>query len=380
MIRLAFCIDNFQIGGTELNAVRWAEHLSHERFHLTVVHFQADGPLRARFERAATQLVRVPLRNMYGPGAIRQGIRLARFLARARLDVFHAHDLYSNIFGVPWARLAGVPLVVASRRWWNPSPSTGRAHAIANRWACRVAHRVLANSPSVAALLTAREGIPRRKVVCMPNSLAEDAFVPVPSAERAAWRARLGIPADALVIGIVARLDRDKDHPTLLKAFARLAATVPRAYLVCVGDGPQRAELTGLARALQLDGRVQFPGTLTPTFNLHHLFDVSVLCSVTEAFPNSVLEGMAAARPVIATRVGGVPDAVRDGETGVLIPAGDAEALAAALCAIVGSPERARSLGAAAQAHARAEYHETRVIERLSAWYESLVRGTGAER
>jgi len=89
---------------------------------------------------------------------------------------------------------------------------------------------------------------------------------------------------------------------------------------------------------------------------------------------------MAAARPVIATRVGGVPDAVRDGETGVLIPAGDAEALAAALCAIVGSPERARSLGAAAQAHARAEYHETRVIERLSAWYESLVRGTGAER
>ena len=113
VIRLAFCIDNFQIGGTELNAVRWAEHLSHERFHLTVVHFQADGPLRARFERAATQLVRVPLRNMYGPGAIRQGIRLARFLARARLDVFHAHDLYSNIFGVPWASLAGVPLVVA---------------------------------------------------------------------------------------------------------------------------------------------------------------------------------------------------------------------------------------------------------------------------
>src|SRR5204863_1028654 len=138
---------------------------------------------------------------------------------------------------------------------------------------------------------------------------------------------RLHVPADALVIGIVARLDPDKDHRTLLDAFARIAASVPRAYLVCLGDGPQRAELTGLTHALQLDGRVQFPGTLTPPFNLHHLFDVSVLCSTSEGFPNSVLEAMAAARPIVATRVGGIPDALRDGATGILVPPADPEAL-----------------------------------------------------
>src|SRR3989442_6515997 len=121
VIRLAFCTNNFQIGGTELNAVRWAERLSPERFQLTVVHFRTDGPLRARYERIGTKLVHVPLRNMYGPRAVHQGIRLARFLARARIDVFHAHDIYSNIFGVLWARVAGVPAVVASRRWWHPS-------------------------------------------------------------------------------------------------------------------------------------------------------------------------------------------------------------------------------------------------------------------
>lgn len=376
VIRLAFCIDTFEIGGTELNAVRWAEHLSPERFQLTLVHFHADGPLRARYEQAGTQLMHVPLRNMYGPGAMRQGIGLARFLARARIDVFHAHDLYSNIFGVPWARLAGVRTVVASRRWWNPT--RGRAHEIANRWAYRVAHRVVANSPSVAALVTRRDGIPPAKIVCIPNSLAASAFVAVPPAERAAWRARLRVPADALVIGIVARLDRDKDYPTLLDAFARVVASFPRAHLVCVGDGPERAHLTGLAQRLRLNGRVQFPGTLTPSFNLHHLFDVSVLCSVSEASPNSVLEGMAAARPVVATRVGGVPDAIHDGTTGLLVPAGDVDALAAALCAVIGAPERARTLGTAAQAHARAEYHEDRILERLSAWYESLAPGNGA--
>jgi len=375
VIRLAFGIDTFQIGGTELNAVRWAEHLSAKRFQLTVVHLHADGPLRARYEQTGAQLVHLPLRSLYGTSAVRQGIRLARLLAGARIDVFHTHDIYSNIFGVPWARLVGVPAVVASRRWWHPSPITRRVHRIANRWACRAAHRVLANSPSVAALLTQSEGIPPGKVICIPNSLAESAFVSLPAAERVAWRARLGVPADAPVIGIVARFDRDKDHPTLLDAFARIAACIPRAHLVCVGDGPERAAVRRLAQGLRLNGRVQFVGTLAPSFNLHDLFDVSVLCSVTEASPNSVLEAMAAARPVIATRVGGVPDAVHDGTTGVLVPARDPQALAAALRAVLENPERAQALGRAAQAYVRAEHHEHHVIERLSAWYESLVPG-----
>jgi len=377
VIRLAYCIDNFQIGGTELNAVRWAEHLSPERFQLTVVHFQADGPLRARYQQAGVKLVHLPLRNMYGPAAVRQGIRLARFLARERIQVFHAHEIHGNIFGVLWARVAGVPMVVASRRWWHRRERP--LQQIANRWAYRLAHRVLANSPSVAALLARDEGVSPAKIVCIPNCLAEEAFRALPAAERAAWRTRLHVPENALVIGIVARLEPVKDHATLLRAFARVAASLPHAYLVCVGEGLQRAELRDLARALHLDGRVQFPGTLMPPFNLHHLFDVSVLCSVAEGFPNSVLEAMAAARPVVATNVGGVPDAVHDGQTGVLVPAGDPDALAAGLRAVLETPERAQTLGTAAQAFARAEHHESRIIERLMAWYESLAPATGAE-
>jgi len=377
VIRLAFCTDSFQIGGTELNAARWAEHLSAKRFQLTLVHFQADGPLRTRYERAGARLVHVPLRNMYGLGAIRQGIRLARFLARERIQVFHAHDVYSNIFGVPWARLGGVPTVVASRRWWQRSQRP--IQRIVNRWAYRAAHRVLANSPSVAALLTREEGVSPTKVICVPNCLGDDAFQALSPAERATWRTRLHVPADGPVIGIVARLDCVKDHATLLRAFAQIAGAVPQAHLLCVGEGPQRVKLVELARALQIEGRVQFPGIVTPSFNLHQLFDVSVLCSVSEGFPNSVLEAMAAARPVVATRVGGVPDAVRDGETGILVPPGDARALATALHLVIDTPQRARLLGVAAQAYVRAEYHESRVIERLSACYEALAWGVRAE-
>jgi glycosyltransferase involved in cell wall biosynthesis len=368
-IRLAFCLDNFQIGGTELNAVRWAERLDPAQFQLTLFHFQADGPLRSRYEQAGVRLVPVPLRNLYGTGAFRQGIRLARFLARERIQIVHTHDIYSNIFAVPWARLAGVRAVVASRRWWQLSPRA--VHRVANRWASRAAHRVVANSPAVAALLAREDGVAPTRIVCVPNSLAENAFQPLDDATRATWRARLDVPAGAPLIGIVARLDQVKDHATLLRAFAQLAGT--GAYLVCVGDGPERASLTTLTQRLGLDGLVRFPGTLMPAFNIHRLFDVSVLCSVTEGSPNAVLEAMAAGRPVVATRVGGVPDVVRDNETGILVPAGDADALAGALRALLAAPAHGTRLGAAGRAFAHAEHHETRVIPRLAAWYTSLV-------
>lgn len=369
-VRLALCLDNLQIGGTELNAVRWAEQLPRDRFQLTVVVFQADGPLRERFVRTGAKVVHLPLESLYGAGAVRLGARFARLLRRERIQILHTQDIYSNIFGVPWARLARVPAVVASRRWWHLNPRP--IHRIANRWAYRGAHRVLANTPSIATMLTREEGIPASKVVCVPNFLAEDSFQPLPAAERTAWRARMGLPADAFAIGIVARLVGVKDHATLLRAMARVRAEVHNAHLVCAGDGPLRAELQSLAAELGLEKHVHFPGTVTLPFSLHHLLDVSVLCSVTEGLPNSILEAMAAGRPVVATRVGGVPDAIQDGTTGVLVPPSNPDALAAALLSLIRAPDRARALGAAALSYARAEYHETRVIDRLTTWYESL--------
>src|SRR6185437_13954582 len=155
-------------------------------------------------------------------------------------------------------------------------------------------------------------------------------------------------------------------------AFAKLAPGSAETHLVCVGDGPMRRELTELIRALNLQTRVHLVGTLTPSFNVHQLFDVSVLCSSTEGFPNAVIEAMAAARPVVATRVGGIVDAILDQETGVLVPPGNADALATALDRLVLAPDRAQALGTAARAHVRAEYHQDNVIARLSAWYASL--------
>jgi glycosyltransferase involved in cell wall biosynthesis len=164
-----------------------------------------------------------------------------------------------------------------------------------------------------------------------------------------------------------------KDHATLLQAAARLAPRWPELRVVLVGDGECRHALESVARTLGLERRVHFAGRLPNEPNLHHLFDVSVLCSVSEGFPNSIVEAMAAARPVVATNVGGVADAVTDGETGLLVPPSNPERLAATIDELLLDPARRRALGAAARERARSRYRAAAVVASLEALYDRLL-------
>ena len=366
-IRIAFCIDSFDIGGTELNAVRTVEALDPERFELRVAHLQADGPLRVRYERLGVRMVHYPIPNLYSPKTLRQGISFARFLRDWGADITHTHDLYSNIFYVPWARLFGRCSVIASRRWWYDAPRPELVPV--NRWAGQFAHRILANSGEVAKLLVREEGVKRDKIVEIPNFLAETAFESVDGASRITQRRAWGIPDDAFAIGIVARLAPVKNHEQLLSALEQLP---PRFHLVLVGDGPSRYELTQLARRLNIEDRTHFAGEMMSPLNLHQFFDVSVLCSLNEGFPNSVIEAMAAARPIVSTPVGGVLDVVADGVTGIMVQIGNPDQLAAALRMLEADLKLRTRLGEAGREAVRMKFHQNTVIEKLSTLYETL--------
>ncbi len=366
-IHIASCIDSFEVGGTELNAVRTAEALDLERFELCVTHFHADGPLRARYEKLGVQMVHFPIPNLYSPQTLRQGVRFATFLRDWGADVVHTHDLYTNIFAVPWARLFGKCQVIASRRWWYDAPRPGLVPL--NRWSYRLAHRILANSSAVANLLVREEGVPCEKIVEIPNFLAETAFDSVDEASRMAQMRAWGVPGDAFTVGVVARLAPVKNHALLLRALAQLD---PRFHVVLVGDGPSRSELAQLANQLNIEYRVHFVGEVMSPLNLHQFFDASVLCSLNEGFPNSVIEALAAARPVLATPVGGVPDVVVDGETGILVPPEDPAALSGALRMLAANPPLRTRLGEAGREAVRMQFHQNIVIEKLSTLYETL--------
>ena len=364
---MAYGLDSFVIGGTELNAVRTAEALDPDRIELSVFHLQTHGPLRSRYERLGVRMTHVPIPNLYSPRTALQGIRLAGLLRRWNVDLVHSHDIYCNIFMVPWARMLSGCSIIASRRWWYEAPHPGLVTV--NRWTSALAHRVLANSSGVAQLLVREEKVPTEKIVEIPNFLAESAFVIADERERVVQRRAWGLPEGAFAIGIVARLSPVKNHTLLFEAVAQLDA---RFHLVVIGDGPSRAELGDLARHLRIESRVHFAGEVVSAHNLHESFDVSVLCSLSEGFPNSVIEAMAAARPVVATPVGGVTDAVTHGITGMLVPVDDPARLADALRMLESDPQLRTRLGETAREAVRAKFRQDIVIEKVSALYEKL--------
>lgn len=366
-VRVAFCLDSFAIGGTELNAVRTAEALDPNRFELCVFHLQTHGLLRSRYERLGVRMTHFPIPNLYSARTAIQGVRLARLLRRWDVDVVHSHDIYSNIFAVPWARTLSRCSIIASRRWWYEVPRPELVTV--NRWSYLLAHRVLANSSEIAGLLAREERVRLEKIVEIPNFLEESAFDTIDDVQRVAQRRAWGLPDGTFAIGMIARLRPVKNHSLLLRAAAHLD---PRFHVVLIGEGPLRAELEEAARQLRMESRVHFAGEMMSAHNLNQFFDVSVLCSLSEGFPNSVIEAMAAAKPIVATPVGGVTDAVTPDVTGILVPVDDPVSLANALRKLEADASLRHRLGQAGREAVRSRFHREIVIEKLSTLYERL--------
>lgn len=370
-LRVGYCIDSFDVGGTELNAVRTVEALDRQRFHVTVFHLHETGPLRARYEALGLRLVHLPIGRLYSPRTAGQGVRFLRLLRREGIEIVHTHDLYTNIFAAPWARLAGCR-VIASRRWLDASPRPGLLPL--NRYSYRFAHRVVVNSSVVARFMIDTERVPTARVVELPNFLEERAFHHVAAEERSARRHNWGVPQGAFVIGTVARLAPVKNHAMVLRALQRLEEDV---HLVLIGAGPSQRALEELARELHVDRRVHFTGQLVEAENLHQFFDASVLCSRSEGFPNVIIEALAAGCPVIATPVGGVPEVISDRQTGLLVPVDQPDALVASVQELRRDAALRKRLSEAGPARARGKYHQTLVIARVEALYQELAREAG---
>jgi L-malate glycosyltransferase len=377
-LRVLLCVDSLAAGGTELNAVRTVEALRRGGHDARLLALRAAGPLLERCVRGGVPVTELRVPPIRQGGVLRRVGALVRLILATGAEVVHTQDRYTNALLVPWARLAGVR-VVASRRWWDLQPS--RAIRAGNRLAFRLAHHVTANSQRVAELVRKVDGVPPQKITVVPNFLDEWALEAAGEAERRMLRERLGIPdAAARVVGVVANLRPVKAHEVLLEAMAIVMRGRRDVLLALVGDGECRPALERQARKLGIAQRVTFAGARSEPVNWHAAFDVSVLASYSEGFPNTVVEGMAAGNPVVATDVGGTADAIRDEVTGLLVPAGSAAALAAALVRVLDDPTLARRLGQAALQRAQHEFRADAVIPRLEMLYSSLLAESSMPR
>jgi glycosyltransferase involved in cell wall biosynthesis len=373
-IRVVHVLDSLDIGGTELNAVRTAERLDRKRFDIRFVCLRASGPLRARIDAIGIPVDETPIPSLFSTTALRRGLWIRDLVRREGIHVVHAHDPYGNTLAAPFVRLAGRGAVIASQRWLRDVHSA--RVRFANRMAYRFAHRVLANSPSVGETVVRDEGVNRERVVVIPNFVEEAAFTPLSADRRTVLRREVGLAPDDVAVGIIANLYPVKNHAMLMRAAGRLAAARPDVRFVLIGEGNEREALTSCATSAAGRSR-RYAGRMANEPGLAGIFDIAVLTSVEEGFPNWIVEAMAAGRAVVATSVGGVPDAVLDGETGVLVGSGDDEALASALDRLLGDDDLRHRMGATASARARTLYHVDTVMAALESLYEGLAARYG---
>jgi glycosyltransferase involved in cell wall biosynthesis len=373
LINVVTLIDYFEgIGGAERLAVEIALRLDRTRFKPTIWTTRPSrGPLVEQL-RASD----VPLYSLRrtSPAQLWTWTPFVRFLRKEHVDILHAHKFGSNVWATVFGRLAAVPVIVAHEHTWSYEGQPLR----------RLLDRRLVASWSDAFLAVSRqdqrrmievERIPSRHTRYLPNGIP-----PLPPPSGRDVRAELGIPAGAPVAGTVSVLRHQKGIDVLLEAAALLVPQF-RELRVLIAGGGRPADLQAFrarARAMDLSDVVTFLGMRTDVVDVLAALDVAVSPSRFEGSPLAIMEYMAAGKPIVATRVGGVPDLIEDDVSGLLVEPNDPAALAAGIAALLQDRERGRGLGARAQERQRHEFDIDVMVGRLEALYEELLaRRTG---
>ena len=341
-------VGSFDQGGSERQAVQVAR-LLHEsgRYRVGLACLQDGGVLRAEVERLGLgRIPSFPLTSFYDRNALAQLRRFTRYLRERRIDVVQSFDFYTNVFGMAGAFLARVPARIAARR--ETAGTKTAAQRLVERRAFGLAHVVAANSEAVRRELLS-DGVPAGKVVTIYNGMDTRRVAPGEHTPRAETLALLGLPREEgrRFVTIVANMRHAmKDQRTFLRAARRVREAVPGASFVLAGEGELLEETRAYASELGLGGDAFFVGRCARVSELLAVSDVCVLSSKgVEGFSNSITEYMAAARPVVATDVGGAREAVVEGETGYVVAPGDDAGMAERIVSLLQEPERAREMG-----------------------------------
>ena len=379
-IRVLRVIARLNVGGPALHATLLADRLDPVRYHTQLVAGRegpAEGNYLALMGRSLENLTIVPSlgREIRGAQDLFAFVQLYRLIRQMRPHIVHTHTAKAGTLGRLAARLARVPVVIHTYHGHVLqgyfSPVKTRVFLSIERWLARWTDRLLTVSEAVRRdLLTLRIGSPERLRV-IPLGLDLDPFLRCEGL-RGQLRAELAV-GDALLVGIVARLVPIKRHEDFLTAAAAVASRLPNSRFLVIGDGELRPKLEARARVLGLDRQLYFLSWRGDLPRVYADLDLVVLTSANEGLPVSLIEAMASARPVVATRVGGVPDLVEDGVAGVLVPPGEPRALAEAMVTLLADPERRRDMGEAGRKRAHPAFSAERLVQDMDQLYTELL-------
>ena len=358
-MKVSHVVLSLGVGGLERNVINQVREGQALGQAVSVICLEEPGMLAEKVETLGGQLF-----SLRKPPGIRLSLfrRLRKILRDLCPDIVHTHQIGTLFYAGPVvASLGSVRTrVVHTEHGREPYTNSARRRWL-GRLAGHYAERFFCLTHDMAAELIAQRIVPRSKVRVIDNGIDIDRF-----RERGdpdALRRSLGIPPDSPVIGSIGRLVDVKRQDVLIQSFAELRRSVPGAHLVIVGDGPLKNELLNLIGELDLESSVHLAGYQAEAWKYLFVMDCFALTSRSEGMPQAVLEAAIAGLPIVATRVGGLPEVIEDGRTGILIEPNDPAALTRALLTILSDSETAQEMGHAVQRLVESRFHVRRMAQ-----------------
>jgi len=380
-VSVAYVLPNLERGGTERHVLDLASRLDRTRYRPFVMTTAGGGPLQADLEARG-----IPVHVLEYPGmGLRSGLAgppfrqavsffaaFRRILRSEATEIVHAYLPAGNVLGMAAALGAGVRVRIVSKRalcrYKEGHPLFSALEDLANL----AAHAVMVNSRAVAEEVRRTERFAARKMFLVYNGVEIEAGLYEPARPPE----ELGLPAGARLVTYVANLREDKAHLCLVEAAAAVAAAVPQVRFLFVGaEGREAPAVRRRIAELGLSNRVLLAG---PRSHVGAILGASAVVAhpgEQEGFSNAILEAMAAARPVVASRAGGNPEAVVHGETGFLAPPGDARAFAGAILRLLRDPDLARAMGEAGRKRAARFFSMDAMVGAVQRSYDELLEG-----
>ena len=365
-----FLETSLRIGGTETVVSQLVRSLDPRKFRPIVCCLYESGTLGEKLIQEGYPVFSELARHRFD---LRTGVRLWQLMRSQNVKIlFIVNQPFTQLWGVLCGMLARVPVRMTAIR------STGKINRIhrrlfLNRLTFPWIQSVTVLSETHKKYLFEKEKIPLLKMQVVPNGVDLKRFSV--NGKYESLRPSFGIPFQEPVVGIVAMLRPEKNHALFLRVAAKVLRSIPPVHFLVVGDGPERDPLQALAKSLGIETQVRFVGARNDIPQVISLFDVAVLCShpVVETLSNAVLEYMAAAKPVVATRVGSLEEQIGEGKTGYLVEPGDEEAMAERILKLLQDKALAREMGAAGRRKAEAQYSLEVMMARTESLFEKLL-------
>ena len=368
-------IDSFHQGGSERQALQLTRLLAESgKFRVHLACLSPEGSLRATIEDLRLgEIPSFPLNSFYDANAVRQLRRFVQWLKSSDIDIIHTHDFYTNVFGMAGGALARLPVRVASMR--ETAGMRTSTQKKVQQVAYSLAHHVVANSNAVKQTVIAA-GTPAEKITVVYNCLDSARLIPSVTS-RGEILSLLGLRLDEnrRFVSIVANMRHEvKDYPMLLRAARRVVDAEPEAAFLLAGEGELTDSLRALAAELGVEQSTYFLGRCERVAELLNVSEICVLSSKAEGFSNSILEYMAAGRPVVVTNVGGASELVTEGETGYLVASGDDAGMASRIISLLADPARAKAMGENGKQVVKERFSCEAQLARTEELYERLLK------